>query len=180
MNYFSMDTHNHEKLDNIMEFQAKICHCAKVIPYLKGILYPCISLPNKREILHLFFWDWRHKRHKIPLLRVGVTLRLLHMFRFMIMFTHVLEWVKPMSAKHSQNVKWECGFTLRVKHLNILFSSYLKAPPCLEDAFVNWKDIPSFAWKPIFCGYLIFQRIINFGFFNNLKVENHQLQFFEK
>jgi hypothetical protein len=25
-----------------------------------------------------------------------------------------------------------------------------------------------------------FQRITNFGFFNNLKVENHQLWFFEK
>lgn len=45
-----MDTHNHEKLNNIMEFQAKMCHCAKVIPYLKGTSYPSISYTSSCEM----------------------------------------------------------------------------------------------------------------------------------
>jgi hypothetical protein len=85
-----------------------------------------------------------------------------------------------MSEKHSQNVKWECGFTLHVKHLNIYFSLYLKAPPCLEDAFCQLKGHSIICMQTNILCLFEFSKNRQFWFFNNLKVENHQLQFFEK
>ncbi len=144
-------------------------------PYIQA--YPS---QNKRGILHLFFWDWRHKKHKIALLRVGVTLHLLHMFRFMIMFTHVLEWIKPMSEKHSQNVKWECGFTLSVKHFNMFVLHIWKHLHAWKMLLSIERTFRHLHANQYFVVIWFFKESSILVFFNNLKVENHQLQFFEK
>ncbi len=37
---------------------------------------------------------------------------------------------------------------LCIKHSKKVCSMYLKTPPCTEDAFINWSDLPPFAHKP--------------------------------